>query len=372
MGPVDGRRTAAASLLDQAQQLANTAGVTRLADITRLDRIGLPVWQAVRPMSRALSVHQGKGARASDAKLGALLEAAESDAAERFEADGPVCTWHDLDADERPHDLADFARNRNVPPAPDQAIQWTRAERLDGSTCWVPFDCVSLDFTLPEPSLFERSSAGLATGTSQEDARRTALYELIERDALRAFLGSDMIARLQHEIMPGTVPYDWFADLDGRIVAAGGSLRVFHLPAVGPAFAASIDDQSKDARPYRAIVGHAAHPVAEIALFKAVAEAVQSRLTFISASRDDCLPSLYDKPERAVSFALAPPPNPGVLPSHFDAAGTGPTTVEAIAEALSGAGFENCCFVPILEREGFFVERAFVTGMGSLARERRA
>lgn len=372
MGPVDGRRTAAASLLARAQQLAKSSGVTRLADITRLDRIGLPVWQAVRPMSRALSVHQGKGARVSDAQLGALLEAAESDAAERFEANGPTCTWRDLDADERPHDLADFARHRNAPPAPDQGVQWTRAERIDASYCWVPFDCVSLDFTLPEPSLFERSSAGLATGTSQEDARRTALYELIERDALRAFLGTDIIARLQHEIMPGTVPYDWFADLHDRIAAAGGSLRVFHLPAIGPAFAASIDDHSKDARPYRAIVGHAAHPDAEIALFKAVAEAVQSRLTFISASRDDCLPSFYDQPERAVSFALAPPPNPGVSPSHYDAGGTGPTTVEAIAEALSGTGFDCCCFVSILERDGFWIERAFVPGMGSLARERRA
>lgn len=372
MGPVDGRRTAAASLLDRARQLASKSGVTRLADITRLDRIGLPVWQAVRPMSRALSVHQGKGARPSDAQLGALLEAAESDAAERFQANGPVCTWHELDAGERPQDLADFARHRNTPPSPDQVVQWTRAERVDASNCWIPFDCVSLDFSLPEPSLFERSSAGLATGTSREDARRTALYELIERDALRAFLGTDMIARLQHEIMPGTVPYDWFADLEGRIASAGGSLRIFRLPAIGPAFAASIDDHSKDARPYRAIVGHAAHPDAEIALFKAVAEAVQSRLTFISASRDDCLPSLYDQPERAVSFALAPPPNPGVQPMPNDAAETGPTTVGAIAEALSKAGFDRCCFVPILERDGFWIERAFVPGMGSLARERRA
>ena len=31
---------------------ARHAGVTRLADLTGLDRLGVPVWQAVRPWSR--------------------------------------------------------------------------------------------------------------------------------------------------------------------------------------------------------------------------------------------------------------------------------------------------------------------------------
>ena len=36
-------------------------GITRLADVTGLDRIGIPVWMAVRPNSKTLAVSQGKG-----------------------------------------------------------------------------------------------------------------------------------------------------------------------------------------------------------------------------------------------------------------------------------------------------------------------
>ena len=36
-------------------------GITRLANITGLDDIGLPVCMAVRPLSKGLSVSQGKG-----------------------------------------------------------------------------------------------------------------------------------------------------------------------------------------------------------------------------------------------------------------------------------------------------------------------
>jgi ribosomal protein S12 methylthiotransferase accessory factor YcaO len=36
-------------------------GITRLGNITGLDRIGIPVAIAVRPNSRSVSVSQGKG-----------------------------------------------------------------------------------------------------------------------------------------------------------------------------------------------------------------------------------------------------------------------------------------------------------------------
>src|SRR4051812_28921774 len=36
-------------------------GITRVADITGLDRIGIPVFQGIRPLSRAIVVSQGKG-----------------------------------------------------------------------------------------------------------------------------------------------------------------------------------------------------------------------------------------------------------------------------------------------------------------------
>src|SRR5215207_7185666 len=96
LGPWDPTRSAdSQAVLRRARAAAADAGVTRLADVTRLDRLGLPVWQAIRPMSRALSVHQGKGATDTDAQIGALLEAVESDSAERFDSEGPICRFDD-------------------------------------------------------------------------------------------------------------------------------------------------------------------------------------------------------------------------------------------------------------------------------------
>src|SRR3546814_8113336 len=102
LGPEDGSRLVpVAPFLKTALAAAELCGVTRLADITRLDRLGLPVWQAVRPAGRALSVHQGKGASPLAARIGALCEAIECHCAENAPADGPLCSFADLPPDAR-------------------------------------------------------------------------------------------------------------------------------------------------------------------------------------------------------------------------------------------------------------------------------
>jgi ribosomal protein S12 methylthiotransferase accessory factor len=52
-------------------------GVTRVGEITGLDRIGIPVWFAVRPNARTLSVSQGKGLSDAAARASAVMEAVE-------------------------------------------------------------------------------------------------------------------------------------------------------------------------------------------------------------------------------------------------------------------------------------------------------
>ena len=47
-------------------------GITRLADVTGLDNIGIPVFQAIRPNARSLSVSQGKGVSLEAAQASAL------------------------------------------------------------------------------------------------------------------------------------------------------------------------------------------------------------------------------------------------------------------------------------------------------------
>jgi ribosomal protein S12 methylthiotransferase accessory factor len=64
--------------------LMSTVGVSRMANVTGLDDVGLPVWQAIRPTSRSLSVSQGKGWSDLLAKISALMEAIEYWSAEQI------------------------------------------------------------------------------------------------------------------------------------------------------------------------------------------------------------------------------------------------------------------------------------------------
>src|SRR5262245_57612072 len=52
-------------------------GITRVAELTRLDRIGIPVFQAVRPSARSLTLSQGKGLSVAAARVGAAMESME-------------------------------------------------------------------------------------------------------------------------------------------------------------------------------------------------------------------------------------------------------------------------------------------------------
>ena len=153
--------------LGRAARCGAACGVSRVADLTFLDVLNLPVCQAVRPWSRALSVHQGKGLTRRDACLGALMEAVESCAAERFEGETRLCSFCDLPRDERAPAIEDFASGQG--PALDSTAPraWTPAHMLlNGARFWVPFECVSLDLTFPRNLGLERSSNGQASGFS--------------------------------------------------------------------------------------------------------------------------------------------------------------------------------------------------------------
>src|SRR5512135_1381696 len=63
------------------------AGITRVADITNLDRIGIPVFSSIRPMAArgAISVYNGKGATPTEARVSAMMEGLERYSAEMEE-----------------------------------------------------------------------------------------------------------------------------------------------------------------------------------------------------------------------------------------------------------------------------------------------
>ena len=68
-----------------ARTLMSELGISRVMDITRMDRLGLPVFASVRPRGARLRVHAGKGIRPEEAEVGALMEAVEFAVAESID-----------------------------------------------------------------------------------------------------------------------------------------------------------------------------------------------------------------------------------------------------------------------------------------------
>src|SRR5207244_5110666 len=70
--------------LRKVRPLMPVMGITRIANVTGLDCIGIPVVMVCRPNSRALAVAQGKGLDLDAAKASGLMESVEAYHAERI------------------------------------------------------------------------------------------------------------------------------------------------------------------------------------------------------------------------------------------------------------------------------------------------
>jgi ribosomal protein S12 methylthiotransferase accessory factor len=364
----------AASLLPDARRAAQAAGVTRLADITRLDLIGFPVWQAVRPMSRALSVHQGKGASDAEAQLGAVLEAVESHLSETFDQPGPTCSFEALPERRRAPRLDDFAADRASAPSPHEPLRWIEAEAIGpGEPIHLPFDLVSMDFTRGLPSRYDRGSDGVATGTTPDLAAEAALHELIERDAVVEWGAGGLFACTADTIAIDTIPFGWAHHWRKRIEEAGASLRFYRVPSITgtPVIVCEINDFSKQGSGYGGVHGRGCHPLPEIALFKAMAGAIQSRATMVAGAREDVLPAFYAARAGAAVVAFGLPLPPAMRGIAWSEIGTGPSGCDALVEALVDAGYDRIALVRLGTPPGFYVVRAFVPGLACGERRRR-
>jgi ribosomal protein S12 methylthiotransferase accessory factor len=280
------------------------AGITRLADVTSLDWVGLPVYQAIRPNSRNISVSQGKGLTRSLAKVSALMEALESFHAEAIQQPGVRATLgsmrRELDYDpfalpvvaarprELRRDLGDdpYAPSLGTPSlVRDQTpVDWVPAcDLLTGKPTWVPRQLCELNFSVDErlcPPLFRATSNGLASGSTPAEAVVHGLCEVIERDSLWR-----MQATPVRELDSATVRSPLVHGLLERFSSAGLSARMLDAtgPSGVPCFVVFLGSAESRARYY----GAGCHPRPLIALLRALLEAAQSRLGHIAGSRDD-------------------------------------------------------------------------------------
>jgi ribosomal protein S12 methylthiotransferase accessory factor len=266
-------------------------GITRVANLTGLDRIGVPVVMVCRPNARSSAVFHGKGIDLPAAKASGVMEAIETWHAEH--ADLPLRFGSVTDL----HRRARLANVEGLPRSAGSALHdalpllWTEGSDLtEGDRVWVPFEVVHADSTIPGPpgsGCFACSTNGLASGNHYLEAVSHALCEVIERDGMSVW-------RRLHPALQDRTRLDLESVADkvcrsviDRLADAGLDVAAWDITTeIGvPAFQAMIVDGGDEA----AHVGFGAgcHPVREVALLRALTEAAQVRMTYIVGSRED-------------------------------------------------------------------------------------
>jgi len=276
-------------------------GITRLGNVTGLDRIGIPVVVAVRPNSRSVSVSQGKGLDLAQAMTSALMEAIEGFHAEEI-GECRLATYRELARQKRVVDPATLCAAEK-PFDPGAAISWVEGhDLLRQEACWVPAEVVHTDYTQPLDGFFLAGSNGLASGNHLIEAISAAICELVERDAVAVWGASGIRARAQRAVDIASVDDPDCRALLAKYDDAGIAVRLWNVTTdIGiAAFICDIHDPSVDEpRRLRRFHGAGCHPDRAIALTRALTEASQTRLTYITGIRDDLFPSEYQEPPTA-------------------------------------------------------------------------
>ncbi len=269
-------------------------GITRIANVTGLDSIGIPVVMVCRPNSRSVSVAQGKGFDLTTAKVSGLMESVESLHAERVSHPLKLCSLEDLRYTQAVVDVDRLPRLSDSKFTPFERILWVEGDDLLGDRPrWVPYEMVHLDYTLPLPSghgCFQASSNGLASGNHFLEATTHAICELIERDAMTLWHRLEDSERDATRVDLHTVDDPRCRELLNRFAQAGVMVAVWETTSdIGlPVFLCRIlQEDSGLSQTIRPSAGMGCHLVREVALLRALTEAAQSRLTFIAGARDD-------------------------------------------------------------------------------------
>lgn len=288
------RLVAPQETLARVSRFMPVMGITRIANVTGLDKIGIPVVMVCRPNSRSVSVSQGKGIDLDAAKASGLMESIESFHAERIALPLKLGSYEDLRYSHELIDVSRLPRHSDSQFTPHRRLLWIGGlELMADRPLWLPYETVHLDYTLPLPTghgCFVPSSNGLASGNHILEAISHGISEVIERDATTLWHLLDEERQSRTRIDLATVDDRHCRALLERFEAAGVLVAVWETTSdVGvPAFLCRIlEEVAPPQSGYRPSSGMGCHPVREVALSRALTEAAQSRLTFISGARDD-------------------------------------------------------------------------------------
>ena len=360
--------------LSRVAGAASALGLTRVANVTGLDYLSIPVFIAVRPNARSLSVSQGKGLDAKCAAASAVMEALELAHAERATLRRVSASYASLR--ERAADPASLPHLRGVPLAREQKITWVEGvDLVNGSKIFVPFDLVDCRFDRRRGAaeVFLRTSNGLASGNVWLEAVCAGICEVIERDATSLWALRNAAQKQERRLNLATVSDDDCRTLLDDIGARGMSVALWDVTTdVGVScLLCRISEAAGNQRSaLGAFLGAGCHLSREVALVRAVTEAAQARLTYIAGSRDDLYCRDYEKAEApGVAAMLEDEWRREQAVRSFESmpSNAGETFEEDLAQLVSrlrAAGLERVIAVDLTDdRFGIPVVRIIVPGL---------
>ena len=288
---------------DEATTLENTKnqikkiGVTRIADITNLDRLGVPIFSSIRPSAApgAISIYSGKGSTEQRARISAIMESFERCLAERpglnaniaGDISAPALVESYLNARENYVTLDPGSLLLSQPYNPSSLLEWVGAyDLLNKEEVFVSANAVYHPYDSPGQcqKLFLSNTNGLASGNVLEEAIFHGLLEVIERDAIST---AQFTRDLGKEIVL-TEEDGYLYEISRKFKDSVIDLKIWLVPTdtgIPTIIAATDDVKLKD--PALLVMGAGSHLKPEIAVARAITEAAQSRVVQIQGARED-------------------------------------------------------------------------------------
>ncbi|MBD0345353.1 MAG: YcaO-like family protein [Coleofasciculus sp. Co-bin14] len=339
--------------LERIRPYFKSIGLTRIAHITGLDRIGIPVTISIRPNSYSVVTSSGKGSTVEAAMVSAAMESLELYCAEAIELPEITLSYAQL-AETQSVISLDYLHLRenslfNVNRPEQWCVGW---DILNQNEVAVPVQAVSMNYSrfwyqdIANLGSFEMGSNGLASGNHFLEALSSALYEAIERDAvschMEAFLQSNRMARVRLETIESPTVLDLLAKFEAAQVVP--ILFDCTVDTEVPVYRAYLYDPSGRGPTSH---GYGAHLDPEVAMARALMEAAQTRLIVISGARDDIYHQYYAtlRIKRNSSYeVLNLESNPATVDARVrksQATGTFEEDIEIILEKLKRAGLNQ-------------------------------
>jgi ribosomal protein S12 methylthiotransferase accessory factor len=297
--------------LESIRPYLQRAGVTRIADVTDLDTIGVPTTLALRPNAISIACSSGKGLTTEQAMVSGAMEACELHAAETASPPSFGAAINELKKiGFRVPPIDELPLTRWSLFNADWPIHWHLSWDLVNQTdIAVPLAVIVMSRSRSLISTFggfQAGSNGLGAGNSFLEAISAGLYECIERDAIACHYNAALYRRHQIPILPRNVleSYPLVSSVLEKCDRAKVDVVVYDCTADTdvPTYSALVYNEREWG--VGVMRGSGAHLDPEISILRAITEALQGRLNFIAGSRDDIFRAAFFRSRLDLSLTI--------------------------------------------------------------------